>query len=248
MKAVVQNGYGGSEALKIKEVEKPKIKKNGILVRVMAASVNAGDLFTVKGSPWLIRFSAGFPKPKDFIPGWDVAGLVEDVGTDASLFKPGDEVFGSTSHAFAEFVSDDQCNFAKKPTNLTFDQTSAIPTAATTAATTALLALRDQGKVQPGHDVLINGATGGVGTFSVQIAKILGARVTGVCSTAKMDMVLSLGADRVVDYTREDFTKMEDRFDLILDNAASRAFSDLKKVLKPKGLILPNSGHGGCNH
>jgi NADPH:quinone reductase-like Zn-dependent oxidoreductase len=153
-------------------------------------------------------------------------------------------VFGGCSHAFAEYAIENQDKFAKKPSNLDFEQAAALPT----AALTALQALRDHGKVQEGQEVLINGASGGVGTFSVQVAKALGAEVTGVCSTKKVEMVRSLGADHVIDYTREDFTKGDRRYDLILDNVASRAFFDLKRVLKPNGLILPNSGHGGMSY
>ncbi|MBU1339317.1 MAG: NAD(P)-dependent alcohol dehydrogenase [Acidobacteria bacterium] len=244
MKAIVQNNYGGPDVLELKEIDMPTVKENDVLVRVHAAALNAGDVFSMRGSPWLARFSVGFPKPKNYVLGWDVAGQVEAVGKNVTLFLPGDEVFGGCSHAFAEYVIASEDKFAKKPANFTFEQAGALPS----AAITALQALRDQGKVQPGQKVLINGASGGVGTFSVQIAKALGAEVTGVCSTAKVDMVRSLGADFVIDYTREDFTKGERRYDLILDNRGNRSFSDLKRVLKPDGLILPNTGHGGMSY
>lgn len=244
MKAIVQNGYGGPEVLTLKEIDKPVLKEKDILVRVSAAGVNAGDVFSMRGNPWLIRFSVGFPKPKDYVLGWDVAGRVEAVGMDVTLFQPGDEVFSGCDHGFAEYVTADADRVAKKPANFTFEQAAVL----SAAGITALQALRDHGKVQPGHQVLINGASGGVGTFSVQVAKALGAEVTGVCSTAKVDMVRSLGADHVVDYTREDFTQKENRFDLILDNRGNRSFSDLKRVLKPDGLILPNTGHGGMSY
>lgn len=244
MKAIVQNNYGGPDVLELKEIDMPAVKDNDVLVRVHAAALNAGDVFSMRGSPWLARFSVGFPKPKNYVLGWDVAGQVEAVGKNVTLFLPGDEVFGGCSHAFAEYVIASEDKFAKKPANFTFEQAGALPS----AAITALQALRDQGKVQPGQNVLINGASGGVGTFSVQIAKVLGAEVTGVCSTAKVDMVRSLGADFVIDYTREDFTKGERRYDLILDNRGNRSFSDLKRVLKPDGLILPNTGHGGMSY
>lgn len=244
MKAIVINSYGGPDLVELKEVDRPEIADNGILVRVQAAGVNAGDLFTVKGSPWLVRFTTGFPRPKNHVLGWDVAGRVEAVGSKVTLFQSGDEVFGGSEHAFAEYVSADADKFAKKPTNLTLEEAAALPT----AATTALLALRDHGNVREGYRVLITGASGGVGSFAVQIAKALGAEVTGVCSTAKVDMVRSLGADHVVDYTKEDFTKTGARYDLILDNSASRAFFELKRVLEPEGLILPNSGHGGMRY
>ncbi|MCJ7686041.1 MAG: NAD(P)-dependent alcohol dehydrogenase, partial [Desulfobacteraceae bacterium] len=185
MKAIVQNNYGGPEVLELKEIDKPEVKKNDVLVHVHAAALNAGDVFSMRGSPWLVRFSLGFPKPKDYVLGWDVAGQVEAVGEKVTQFQPGDEVFGACSHTFAEFVSADADRFALKPANLTLEQAAAVPS----AAITALLGLRDQGKLQPSQKVLINGASGGVGTFSVQIAKAIGAEVTGVCSTGKVDMV-----------------------------------------------------------
>lgn len=244
MKAIVQNGYGGSDVLALKDVETPQIKENEILVSMRASSVNAGDVFTVKGSPWLVRFTVGFPKPKDYILGWDVAGCVEAVGTKVTKFCPGDEVFGGSSHAFAEYVAENESSFAKMPDNLTFEQAATLPT----AGVTALQALRDHGKIQPGQKVLINGATGGVGLFSVQIAKALGAEVTAVCTRDKVDLVRSHGADHVIDYTRDDFTKEKQKYDFILDNVASRPYSELKKVLASNGLIQPNSGHGGMSY
>ncbi len=244
MKAIVQNAYGSPDLLQLKEVANPKIKENEVLVRVHAAALNAGDVFSLQGSPWLARFSVGFPKPKDYILGWDMAGCVEAVGEQVTRFRPGDAVFASCSHTLAEYVSLDADIAAMKPTNLTFAETAAIPT----AAITALQGLRDAGKVQSGQQVLINGASGGVGTFAVQIAKAFGAQVTGVCSTRNVDMVRSLGADHVIDYTREDFTQGSQRYDLILDNVASRSFSDLRRVLNPQGVIVPNSGHGGMSY
>lgn len=244
MKAIVQNGYGSPNFLSLKEVDKPGFKENGVLIQVRAASINAGDYFSLMGTPWLVKLSVGFPKPKDYILGWDVAGQVEAVGEAVTQFTPGDEVYTSCSSAFAEYVSVDEGNLALKPTNLTFEQAAAIPT----GALTALQGLRDEGKVQSGRKVLINGASGGVGTFAVQIAKALGAQVTGVCSTKNLEMVRSLGADRVIDYSKEDFTENERGYDLILDNVANRSFSELKLVLKPQGLIVPNSGHGGMGY
>jgi NADPH:quinone reductase-like Zn-dependent oxidoreductase len=226
MKAIVQNDYGSPNVLKLKEVDKPVIKENDVLVRVHAAALNAGD------------------KPKNYILGWDVAGYVEAVGKKVKQFKPGDEVFASCSSTFAEYVSADEDKFAMKPTNLTFEQAAAIPT----AAITALQGLRDAGKVQPGQKVLINGASGGVGTFAVQIAKSFGAEVTGVCSTKNVDMVRSIGADHVIDYTKKDFTKSGRCYDLILDNVANHSFSDLRHALTPQGIIIPNSGHGGMGY
>ncbi len=198
----------------------------------------------MRGSPWLVRFAVGFPRPRDHILGWDMAGRVEAVGRMVTQFRPGEEVFAAASHAFAEYVVVAADKFAVKPANLTFEQAAAIPT----AAITALQGLRDAGKVQPGQKVLINGAAGGVGTFAVQIAKALGAEVTGVCSTRNLDMVRSIGADHVIDYTKQDFARSGQRYDLILDNVGNRSFSDLRRALAPQGLIIPNSGHGGMSY
>jgi len=244
MKAIVQNDYGSADVIKLAEVAQPAMKDNRVLVRVKAVSINAGDVFAMRGNPWLIRLTAGFPKPKNYILGWDMAGVVESVGFNVTQFHPGDEVYAACSGALAEFVSVAENKLALKPSTLTFEQAAAIPT----AAITALKGLRDVGKLQPGQKVLINGASGGVGTFAVQIAKALGAEVTGVCSTRNVDMVRSLGADDVVDYTRKDFTQNGRRYDLILDNVASHSFSDLMRVLTPQGRIVPNSGHSGMGY
>lgn len=244
MKAIVQNAYGSPDVLQLKEVADPLIKETEVLVRVHAAGLNAGDVFSLRGSPWLARFSVGFPRPKDYILGWDMAGRVEAVGAQVTRFRPGDEVFASCQHTLAEYVSVAADKAALRPTNLTFTQAAAVPT----AAITALQGLRDAGKVQPGQAVLINGASGGVGTFAVQIARAFGADVTGVCSTRNVDMVRSLGADHVIDYTREDFAQGSRRYDLILDNVASRSFSDLRRALTPHGVIIPNSGYGGMSY
>ncbi len=244
MKAIVQNAYGSPEVLALKEIDRPAVKEDRVLVRVVAASVNAGDIFSMRGSPWIARFSVGFPRPKDYVPGWDVAGQVEVVGSSVTQWQPGDEVYGVCNHAFAEVVSAAADSFAPKPANLTFEQAAAVPT----AALTALQGLRDAGKVQPGQKVLINGASGGVGTFAVQIGKALGAEVTGVCSTRNVEMVRSLGADQVVDYTRDDFTRGGQRYDVILDNMGNRSFSDLRRALTPQGIIVPNSGYGGMGY
>lgn len=244
MKAIVQNGYGSADVLEFREIAEPSIKENEVLVRVYSASVNAGDYFTMKGSPWLVRLSVGFPKPKSYVLGWDLAGTVKAVGDKVGRFKPGDEVYASVDHAFAELACGHEDNFAIKPANLTFDQAAAAPT----SALTALQQLRDLGKLTAGQKVLINGASGGVGTFAVQIAKSMGAEVTGVCSAKNVDMVRSIGADYTVDYSTEDFAEGTKRYDLILDNVANRSFSDLKRALAPKGVILPNSGHGGMKY
>ena len=244
MQAIVQNNYGTPDVLRLKEVEKPVIKDDQVLVKVFSASINAGDIFSVRGSPWLIRFTVGFPKPKDYILGWDMAGIIVEAGNQVTKFKPGDEVYGSSSHSFAEYVAASERTLAKKPANLTFEQAAAVPT----AALTALQGLRDAGKVQPGQKVLINGASGGVGHFAVQIAKALEAEVSGVCSTRNVETVHSLGADQVFDYTRQDFTRSGQKYDLILDNVANHSFSDLRRVLAPQGKIIPNSGHGGMTY
>ena len=185
MKAIVQNAYGSPESLEIKDVERPTIKENEVLVRVCAAALNAGDLFSLKGFPWMVRLTVGFPKPKDYIPGWDMAGIVEEVGPAVTRFQPGDEVYTACSASLAEYTKAPEDALAMKPANLTFEQAAAVPT----AALTAYQGLHNVGKIQPGHKVLVNGASGGVGSFAVQIAKAHGATVTGVCSTQKIEMV-----------------------------------------------------------
>jgi len=244
MKAIVQNGYGTTEHVSVKEVERPRINDDQVLVKVRASSVNAGDLFTVKGSPFIIRFSAGFPRPKDFILGWDVAGVVEEVGAGVDDLEAGDEIFGACESAFAEFVAVKRRALTRKPANLTFEAAAAVPT----AAITALQQLRDSGGMREGERVLVLGAAGGVGSFAVQIAKFLGASVTGLCRTDKIDFVRSLGAEHVIDYTTEDFTRSRERFDLILDNIGQVSFSRMKRLLTPTGRLVPNSGHGGMSH
>jgi 2-desacetyl-2-hydroxyethyl bacteriochlorophyllide A dehydrogenase len=244
MKAIVMNAYGGPEVLELKEVDKPKVSENDVLVGVHASSLNAGDYFSMRGSPWLARFDVGFPKPRDHILGWDVAGQVEAAGKNVTRLQPGDKVFASCAGAFAEYVCAPEDKVAMAPANLTLEQAAAVPS----AAMAALHALRDQGNVQPGQTVLINGASGGVGTFSVQIAKALGAEVTGVCSTRNVEMVRSLGADHVIDYTKEDFVQSGRRYDLIVDNVGNRSFSDYRRALTPEGTHQPNTGHGGMSY
>lgn len=244
MKAIVQNDYGSPAVLKLAEVPQPAMKDDQVLVRVKAVSLNAGDMFGMRGSPWLVRLTAGFPKPKNNILGWDMAGVVEAAGSSVTQFRPGEEVYAACSRALAEYVSVAEDKLAHKPAKLTFEQAAAIPT----AAITALKGLRDVGKLKPGQKVLINGASGGVGTFAVQIAKALGAEVTGVCSPRNVDLVRSLGADNVVDYTQKDFTQNGQRYDLILDNVASHSFAELMRVLTPQGMIVPNSGHSGMGY
>lgn len=244
MKAVIQNAYGSPDVLHIREMDRPDIKEYEVLVEVCASSINAGDLFTVRGRPWAVRLALGMRRPKNHIPGWDVAGWVSDVGAKVTQFHPGDEVFGSCENTFAEYVSADTDSIAKKPGNLTYTEAASVPS----AGLTALQGLVKHGNLESGQKVLINGASGGVGTYAVQIARSHEAEVTGVCSTAKMDMVRSIGAHYVIDYTREDFTQNGQQYDLILDNAGNRKFSELRRVLSPEGIILPNSGHGGMGY
>jgi NADPH:quinone reductase-like Zn-dependent oxidoreductase len=244
VKAIVINAYGGPEVLELKEVDKPEVTENDVLVGVHAASLNAGDYFSMRGSPWLARFTVGFPKPKDHILGWDLAGHVEAVGEKVTRLQPGDKVFASCEGTLAEYACAPEGKFAPTPTNLTLEQAAAVPS----AAMASLHALRDQANVQPGQKVLINGASGGVGTFAVQIAKSLGAEVTGVCSTRNVDMVRSIGADHVIDYTKEDFAQSGRRYDLILDNVGNHSFADCRHALNPGGIHLPNTGHGGMGY
>jgi NADPH:quinone reductase-like Zn-dependent oxidoreductase len=245
MKAVVQVGYGPADVLELKELERPVAADDEVLVRVHAASLAAGDYFGMRGVPFPVRMFIGFPRPKkDHVVGLDLAGRVEAVGKNVTRLQPGDEVFGEGSGACAEFACAPEGKLAHKPHNLTFEQAAAVPT----SALAALHALRDQRKVQPGQKVLINGASGGVGTFAVQIAKVLGAEVTGVCSTGNVDMVRSIGADHVIDYTKEDFTQGVARYDLILDNVASHSFAEYRRVLEPGGTLIPCSGHAGMGY
>ncbi|MDP2883763.1 MAG: NAD(P)-dependent alcohol dehydrogenase [Ignavibacteria bacterium] len=244
MKAIVQNEYGSPDVFELKEIDKPVVKDDDVLVRVHAASLQAGDYFVMRGVPYGVRMVAGWPKPKNYIPGFDVSGYVEAVGKNVKQFRPGDEVFGTCKGACAEYACAGENNFLAKPANLTLEEAAAVPS----SALTALHGLRDAGKVQPGQKVLINGASGGVGTFAVQIAKVFGAEVTGVCSTRNVDMVRSIGADHVIDYSQEDFTQSGQRYDLILDQVANHALSDCRRVLTPQGIHIPNSGHSGMGY
>ncbi|MBN1320503.1 MAG: NAD(P)-dependent alcohol dehydrogenase [Thermoleophilia bacterium] len=248
VKGFVQVGYGSSDVLRLKEVEKPVPGDGEVLVRVYATSINAGDYFTMKGKPFPVRLMLGLTKPRNGrIAGWDLAGCVEAVGGEMTGLAPGDEVYGAAGMnggAFAEYACLPEGSLAAKPANLTFEQAAAVPV----AAVTALRGLRDAGRLQPDQKVLINNASGGVGTFAVQIAKALGAEVTGVCSTKNVAMVRSIGADHVFDYTKEDFTKSGLHYDLILDNIGTHSFSDYKRALTPQGKVVPNTGHAGLGY
>jgi NADPH:quinone reductase-like Zn-dependent oxidoreductase len=240
IKAIVHCEYGSPDVLKLEDVEKPVPNDNQLLVRVRAASVNPLDL-TIRG-PWLIRPLLGLRKPKNTRLGVDYAGTVEAVGKNVTNFKPGDDVFGGRDGSIAEYVCvlSDR-GVAPKPSNMTFEQVASAPV----AALTALQGLRDKGKIQSGQRVLINGASGGVGTFAVQIAKSFGAEVTGVCSTRNVDLVRSIGADHVIDYTKEDFTKTDQRYDLIFDLVGNHSFSERRRILNPNGICVM-AGIGGA--
>jgi NADPH:quinone reductase-like Zn-dependent oxidoreductase len=235
MKAIVYHNYGSPDVLELAEIEKPALKEDHVLIKVHAASVNPHDWHFLTGTPFLARLMAGPLKPKHKVLGVDVAGRVEAVGANVKHFQPGDEVFGSHNHGgFAEYASVPAAHVALKPASMSFEEAAAIPL----AGLTALQGLRDHGKLQPGQKVLINGASGGVGSFAVQIAKALGAQVTGVCSTRNLDLVRSLGADQVVDYTQEDFSQTGERYDLIFDAARKRSFGDCKRALGPQGIYV----------
>jgi NADPH:quinone reductase-like Zn-dependent oxidoreductase len=242
MKAIVQDRYGSPAVLQARDIDKPEIRDDEVLVRVHAASIHVGDWILMTGEPFVMRFATGLRKPKNPIPGTDVAGIVEAVGKDVKGLMPGDEVFGWAAGAFAEYARATEDHFVKKPANLTFEQAAAVGV----SATTALQLLRDDGHVQPGQKVLVNGASGGVGTFAVQIAKAFGAEVTGVTSTRNVELVRSIGADHVIDYTAEDFTKGGPRYDLILDNVGNHSMSETRRALAPDGRLISNGGgHAG---
>ena len=244
MKAIVYCDYGLNN-LKLEQIEKPVPNEDQLLVRVRAASLNPYDWHFVEGTPYVMRaMGVGLRKPKDTRLGVDFAGTVEAVGKNVTQFKPGDEVFGGRSGAFAEYVCPRATRaVAMKPANVSFEEAAAV----NIAGITALQGLRDKGKVQAGQKVLINGASGGVGTFAVQIAKSLGAEVTGVCSTRNVDLVKSLGADHVIDYTKEDFTKGAERYDVVLDNVGNRSLSECNSVLTPKGKYVLVGGGGASD-
>ncbi|CAN5644722.1 NAD(P)-dependent alcohol dehydrogenase [soil metagenome] len=237
MKAIVQDGYGSADVLELRNIDKPEIRDNEVLVRVQAAGVDRGVWHLMTGLPYFLRLiipDLGLRAPKNPVRGSDVAGVVAAVGKDVARFRGGDEVFGVAKGSYAEYACAIEDKLAAKPANLTFEQAAVVPI----SALTALQAVRDGGKVQSGQKVLIIGASGGVGTFAVQIAKAFGAEVTGVCSTTKMDMVRSLGANQVIDYTRDDFAQGEKRYDLILDTGGHSSLSHLRRALGPKGTLV----------
>jgi NADPH:quinone reductase-like Zn-dependent oxidoreductase len=233
MWAVVRESYGTPDALRLRRVEKPAVAEDGVLVRVHAASVNRYDWYALQGKPFLARPEFGFLKPKTPLIGVDFAGVVEAVGTDVTEFHVGDEVFGCSTGAFAEYVSV-RAGVVRKPAHVSYEEAAAVPV----AGLTALQGLRDRAKVRPGQRVLVNGASGGVGTFAVQIAKAMGAHVTAVCSTRNVERARLLGADRVIDYTQEDFTRSSERYDVLFDVAGSRRWRECTRVLEPKGILV----------
>jgi NADPH:quinone reductase-like Zn-dependent oxidoreductase len=242
MKAMIYTEYGPLDVLKLVDIEKPAPKAREVLIKVQAASITFGDLAAVKGEPFMVRFSLGLREPKFKILGKDVAGIVEAVGANATQFQPGDEVFGDLSEsgwgAYAEYVAVPENALVHKPANISFEAAAAVAE----SAVVALQGLRQKGQIQPGQRVLIYGASGGIGTFAVQIAKSFGVEVTGVCSTRNLDMVRSLGADYVIDYTKEDFTQNGQQYDLILATAGYRSIFDYKRALALNGKYVATGG------
>jgi NADPH:quinone reductase-like Zn-dependent oxidoreductase len=242
VKAIVQDTYGSADVLKFADIDRPVIGDSDVLIRVQAAGLHIGDWHVMTGLPYMLRVVGfGLRAPKVRGRGIDVAGTVEAIGKGVSEFRVGDEVFGTCEGAFAEYARAPEKNLALKPAGLSVQQAAAVPT----SSFAALQALRDRGEIRPGHKVLIVGATGGVGIFAVQIAKSFGAHVTGVCSTSKMDLVRSLGADAVVDYATGDFTKTAQRYDIVLDTGGNRALGDLRRLLSPGGTLVLVGGEGG---
>ncbi len=239
MQAMIQTTYGSADVMQLKDIAAPVIGPTDVLVRVRAAGVNPADWAIMHGLPYIARPVYGLRKPKVAVRGTDVAGVVEAIGSQVTRFQVGDEVFGWGTGSYAEYAAVGEDALAPKPANLTFAEAASVPM----AALVALQAVRDHGKVGPGSRVLINGASGGIGTFAVQIAKALGAEVTGVCSTGNLDLVRSIGADHVIDYTTEDFTSAGQRYDFILDNVSNRSLTDLRKALTPTGMLVPNGGN-----
>ncbi len=240
MRAAIYNRYGPPDVVHIRDVDEPTPKEDEALIKVRAASINPLDWHFMRGTPYLVRLMTGLGKPKITRLGVDVAGQVQAVGRNVTEFRPGDEVFGTCRGALAEYACTSESALVMKPENVTFEQAASVPV----AAFTALQGLRDKGQVQAGQKVLINGAAGGVGTFAVQIAKWFGADVTGVCSSRNLEMVRSIGADRAMDYTREDFTTSEQRYDLIFDLVGNHSLSAFRRVLKPRGIYIGAGGGG----
>ena len=241
MKAIVHAKYGPPDVLDLEEIEKPMVEDDEVLVQVHAAGIAIGDWLVMRGLPYPARTTYGLRKPKNLIPGFEISGHVEAIGTSVKRFQPGDEVFGWCNGALAEYVSVSEDALAPKPANLTFEQAAAVPI----SAFTALQGLRDHGQIEPGQKVLVIGASGGVGTFAVQIAKAFGAEVTGVCSTRNVDLVRSIGADHVIDYTQDDFAQSGQRYDLILDTVGNRSLADTRRALTPRGSLVIVGGSGG---
>jgi len=242
MKAIVQDRYGSTDVLKLGEIDKPEIGEDEVLLRVHAAGLDPGVWHLMTGLPYLVRILGyGLRGPRVRVPGNDVAGRVEAVGKNVTRFQAGDEVFGSCPSSFAEYASAREDKIALKPARLTFEQAAAVPT----SSYTALQGLRETGELEAGQQVLIIGASGGVGSFAVQLAKALGAEVTGVCSTAKVETVRSIGADHVIDYTQDDIVQPGQRYDLILDTAGNRSLSNLRATLTPRGTLVIVGGEGG---
>jgi len=238
MKAIVQRRYGLPEVLALEEIERPEAGDNQVLIRVRATSLNAYDWHMLRGKPYLTRLIGGLRRPKRLVPGVDIAGSVEAVGANVTRLQPGDEVFGPSNGGLGEYAAAGESNYAIKPPGVTFEEVAAVPM----AATTALQGLRDHGRVEAGQKVLIVGASGGVGTFAVQIAKALGAEVTAVCSTGNIEAVRSIGADHVIDYTREDFVALGGLYDLILCIAGDYSLSKCRRVLGPTGRLVNIGG------
>jgi NADPH:quinone reductase-like Zn-dependent oxidoreductase len=242
MKAIVQDKYGSADVLELRDIDPPVIAADEVLLEVRAAGVEPGVWHLMTGLPYLVRVMGyGLTKPKYPVRGRDVAGRVEAVGANVTRFEPGDEVFGTCEGSFAEYAAAREDKLALKPANLSFEEAAVIPI----SGMTALQALRDKGRVQPGNKVLIIGAGGGVGTFAVQLAKAFGAEVTGVCSTTKVALVESIGADHVIDYTREDFAARAGKYDVIIDNAGNRSLSQLRRALAPDGTLVIVGGEEG---
>jgi NADPH:quinone reductase-like Zn-dependent oxidoreductase len=255
MKAIVQTKYGSSDVLELREVDRPAVRDDQMLVRVRAASVHADVWHVMRGVPYVLRImGAGLRAPKDLIPGTDLAGIVESVGRNVTRFRPGDEVFGQSlvanlwrhGGAFAEYASVSEARFERKPTGLTFEEAAAVPT----SGSLGVQAVRDEGRVQAGQEVLINGAGGAVGTFAVQLAKAYGSRVTGVDAAEKLDTVRSVGADRAVDYALEDFTRSGERYDVILDIAGNHTWPEVRRALTSEGtyVLIGHDQYGASGH